>query len=193
DRGVGLDPDPRLARTLPGAALYRRRGACLDRRQDARRRAAFAGIPRLALRAQDFALRVHHRRRARPRLAAQPQGRRRAARRSKGGRAMKVLVPVDASTVALAPIAHLRALGASGVEIEVLLLNVQPRFHRHIAQFTSRHARDLLRQERSQLAMAKAIEALSHTRLLWRAFTEVGRPAERIAAVAERERSEEHT
>jgi len=104
---------------------------------------------------------------------------------------MKVLVPVDASSVALAPIAHLRALGASGVEIEVLLLNVQPRFHRHIAQFSSRRARDLLRQERSQLAMAKAIEALSHTRLRWRAFAEVGRPAERIVAVAEREQVDE--
>ena len=104
---------------------------------------------------------------------------------------MKVLVPVDASTVALAPVAHLQALCASGVEMEVLLLNVQPRFHRHIAQFTSRRARDLLRQERSQLAMARAIEALSHTRLRWRAFTEVGSPAERIAAVAEREQVDE--
>ncbi|MFL6565952.1 MAG: universal stress protein [Burkholderiales bacterium] len=104
---------------------------------------------------------------------------------------MKVLVPVDASTVALAPIAHLQALAASGVEIEVLLLNVQPRFHRHIAQFSSRRARDALRQERSQLAMARAIEALSHTRLRWRTLVEVGRPAERIAAVAEREQVDE--
>jgi nucleotide-binding universal stress UspA family protein len=104
---------------------------------------------------------------------------------------MKVLVAVDASSVALAPIAHLQALGASGVEIEVLLLNVQPRFHRHIGQFTSRRARDLLRQERSQLAMARAIEALSRTRLRWRAFAEVGEPAERIAAVAEREQVDE--
>ena len=104
---------------------------------------------------------------------------------------MKVLVPVDASTVALAPLAHLQALGASGVEIEVLLMNVQPRFHRHIARFTSRRARDLLREERSQFAMAKAIEALSHTRLRWRAFAEVGRPAERIAAAAEREQVDE--
>jgi nucleotide-binding universal stress UspA family protein len=104
---------------------------------------------------------------------------------------MKVLVPVDASTVALAPLAHLQALGASGVKIEMLLMNVQPRFHRHIAQFTSRRARDLLREERSQLAMTRAIEALSGTRLRWRAFTEVGRPAERIAAVAEREQVDE--
>jgi nucleotide-binding universal stress UspA family protein len=104
---------------------------------------------------------------------------------------MKILVPVDASTVALAPIAHLQALARSGVEAEVLLLNVQPRFHRHVAQFTSRSARDLLRQERSQLAMARAIEALSLTSLRWRAFAEVGRPAERIAAVAEREQVDE--
>src|SRR6185503_3184612 len=79
----------------------------------------------------------------------------------------------------------------SGVEIEVLLLNVQPRFHRHIAQFTSRSARDLLRQERSQLAMARAIQALSLARLRFRAFTELGRTAERIAAVAEREQVDE--
>jgi len=100
---------------------------------------------------------------------------------------MKILVPVDASTVALAPIAHLQVLAASDLEIEVLLLNVQPQFHRHIAQFTTRRARDALRQERSQLAMARAIEALSHTRLRWRTLVEVGRPAERIVAVAERE------
>ena len=104
---------------------------------------------------------------------------------------MKILVPVDASAAALAPIAHLQALARSGVQIEVLLLNVQPRFHRHIAQFTSRSARDLLRQERSRVAMARAIEALSRTSLRFSAFTEVGRPAERIAAVAERERVDE--
>jgi nucleotide-binding universal stress UspA family protein len=100
---------------------------------------------------------------------------------------MKILVPVDSSSAALAPIAHLQALERAGVEIEVLVLNVQPRFHRHIAQFSSRSARDALREERSRAAMARAIEALSHTRLPFRALCEVGRPAERIAAVAELE------
>jgi nucleotide-binding universal stress UspA family protein len=104
---------------------------------------------------------------------------------------MKILVPVDASAAALAPVAHLEALARSGVQLEVLLLNVQPRFHRHIAQFTSRRQRDLLRQERSRIAMARAIEALSHTGLRFSAFTELGRPAERIAAVAEREKVDE--
>jgi nucleotide-binding universal stress UspA family protein len=104
---------------------------------------------------------------------------------------MKVLVPVDSSAAALAPVAHLEALARSGVNIEVLLVNVQPRFHRHVAQFSSRSSRELLRQERSRAAMARGIEALSRTRLRFRAFTEVGRPGERIAAVAEREQVDE--
>lgn len=104
---------------------------------------------------------------------------------------MKVLVPVDASGAALAPVAYLETLARSGVALEVLVLNVQPRFHRHISQFTSRAARDDLRLERSRVAMARAIEALSLRNIPFKAFAEVGQPAERIAAVAERERVDE--
>ena len=104
---------------------------------------------------------------------------------------MRVLIPVDSSSAALAPIAHLETLASSGVDVEVLVLNVQPRFHRHVSQFTSRSARESLRQERSRAAMARAIEALSRTRLPFRVLSEVGYPAERIAAVAERERVDE--
>jgi len=104
---------------------------------------------------------------------------------------MKILVPVDASKAALAPIAHLAALRRAGVEVEALLLNVQPRFSRHVAQFTSRAARQGLRAERSREAMARAVEALSAAGVPFRALAEVGRPAERIAAVAEKERVDE--
>jgi nucleotide-binding universal stress UspA family protein len=104
---------------------------------------------------------------------------------------MKILVPVDASSAALAPIPHLEALARAGVALEVLVMNVQPRFHRHVSQFTSRAMRDALRQERSRAAMARAIEALSQTNIAFRAFAETGRPAERIAAVAEREQVDE--
>ena len=62
---------------------------------------------------------------------------------------MKILVPVDASVAALAPIEYLEALARSGVQLEVLVMNVQPRFHRHVAHFTSRAARDSVRAERS--------------------------------------------
>ena len=104
---------------------------------------------------------------------------------------MKILVPVDASAAALAPIEYLETLAHAGVQLEVLVMNVQPRFHRHVARFTSRAARDSVRAERSRAAMAKAIEALSARNIPFRAFAEVGTPAERIAVVAEREQVDE--
>jgi nucleotide-binding universal stress UspA family protein len=99
---------------------------------------------------------------------------------------MKILMPVDASSAALAPIKHLVSLHRMN-PIEVLVLNVQPRFHRHVSQFSSRGARDALRAERSREAMARTIEELSLAGVPFRAVAETGLPAERIAAVAERE------
>ena len=96
---------------------------------------------------------------------------------------MKILMPVDASSAALAPIKHLVSLHRMS-PIEVLVLNVQPRFHRHVSQFSSRGARDELRAERSREAMARAIEELSLAGVPFRAVAEAGLPAERIAAVA---------
>ena len=104
---------------------------------------------------------------------------------------MKVLVPVDGSQAALAALLHVGSLSRAGIAVETLLLNVQPRFHRHVSQFTSRAARDSLRAERSAAAMAPAIEALSRLRLPFRAVSELGDVAWRIAAVAEREQVDE--
>lgn len=100
---------------------------------------------------------------------------------------MKILIPVDASQAALAPVEHLAALARRGIPVEALVLNVQRRFPRHIARFTRRADRDALRAERSRAAMAQAIEGLSRAGVPLRATTELGEPAERIAAVAERE------
>jgi nucleotide-binding universal stress UspA family protein len=96
---------------------------------------------------------------------------------------MKILVPVDGSVAALAPISQL----VHHSPTMVLLLNVQPSFHGRIPGYTTRAARDGLRAERSRNAMARAIEEVSVAGLPFRALTEVGRPAERIGAVAERE------
>ena len=104
---------------------------------------------------------------------------------------MKVLVPVDGSPASLAALLHIGSLSRAGVPVETLLLNVQPRFHRHIAQFTSRAARDALRAERSAAAMAPATEALSRARQAFWVISDKGEVAERIAAVAERERVDE--
>jgi nucleotide-binding universal stress UspA family protein len=104
---------------------------------------------------------------------------------------VKILVPVDASQAALAPVDHLAALARRGVGLEALVLNVQPRFHQHVARFTRRADRDALRAERSRAAMAEAIERLSQAGVPFRAMTELGKPAERIAAAAERENVDE--
>ncbi len=104
---------------------------------------------------------------------------------------MKILLPVDASSAALAPLPHLEALARAGVALEVLVINAQPRFHRHLSDHTSRASRQAFRQERSRAAMAGAIEALSRAQVRFRAFAETGRPAQRIAAIAEREQVDE--
>jgi len=104
---------------------------------------------------------------------------------------MKYLIPVDTSKVALLPIDHLETAIRRGAKVEALVLNVQPRFHRHVSRFTRRADRDALREERSQAAMAEAIERLSRAGIPFVATTEIGAPAERIAAVAEAERVDE--
>ena len=101
---------------------------------------------------------------------------------------MKLLLPVDSSQASLAPMPFIQSLARRG-DVEVLVLNVQPRLHRHVARFTSKEALESLRAERSAGAMRHAIEALSRAGVPFRAVSEVGMPAERIAAVAEREGS----
>jgi nucleotide-binding universal stress UspA family protein len=104
---------------------------------------------------------------------------------------MKILMPVDGSKAALAPVARLAELQRAGTPLEVIVVNVQPRFSRHISQFTSRAARDALRAERSSAAVAQALELLWAAGVRCRAIAETGGPAERIAVVASRERVDE--
>ena len=104
---------------------------------------------------------------------------------------MKYLVPVDSSRAALAPIDHLETAMRRGASVEAVVLNVQPRLHRHISQFTRRADREALRAERSRAAMAEAIDRLARAGIPFRALTAVGSPAERIAAVAEAEQVDE--
>jgi nucleotide-binding universal stress UspA family protein len=104
---------------------------------------------------------------------------------------MKLLIPVDGSRAALAGVEHANALHPAGVEVQVIVLNVQPRMHRHIAQFSSRSARNALRAERSAAALAPAIETLTRARTPFVALTDLGTPAARIAAVAMREAVDE--
>ena len=104
---------------------------------------------------------------------------------------MKLLVPVDGSAASLAAVHHVIALHRAGVGLQVIVLNVQPRMHRHIARYSSKAARDALRAERSAAALTSAIELLSQSKTPFVALTDLGSPAARIAAVARREAVDE--
>ena len=101
---------------------------------------------------------------------------------------MKVLIPIDGSSASLAPLSHLERMARCGIAVEAVLLNVQPRFHRHIAQFTRRRDRDEWRSRRSLRALAPAAERLGRARIPFKLVSEVGSLEERIAAVASAER-----
>ena len=104
---------------------------------------------------------------------------------------MRYLIPLDASEASLAPVEHLERSARRGAPVEAVVLNVQPRFHRHISSHSRKADRDALRAERSRAAMAQAIERLSAAHIPVRALAEVGDPAERIAAVAAAEKVDE--
>jgi hypothetical protein len=101
---------------------------------------------------------------------------------------MKFLIPIVAAQDATASLERLERAARSGAAVEAVLLNVQPLFNRHIAQFTRKSDRDALRAERSRAATALAAERLSRAGIPFRVIAESGEPAERIAAVAARER-----
>jgi nucleotide-binding universal stress UspA family protein len=104
---------------------------------------------------------------------------------------MRYLIPIDASAASLAPLDHVERAARRGASVEAVVLNVQPRFHRHVAQFTRKADRDALRAERSRGATARAIERLSQAGVPFRVVAEVGDVAERIATVAAKERVDE--
>ena len=104
---------------------------------------------------------------------------------------MKYLIPVSSSKAALAPIEHLMAAKRRGAQVEALLLNVQKPFSRRVSQLSGESDRDALHAERSRSAMASAIELLSRAGIPFRAMSDVGTPAERIAALAESQRVDE--
>lgn len=104
---------------------------------------------------------------------------------------MKVLVPLDGSPAAFAAVPRLESLARAGIPVQAVLLHVQIRFHRHIAQHASRAAREAMRAERSARALSPAVDRLSRARIPFVAMIARGAPGERIAAVAERERVDE--
>jgi nucleotide-binding universal stress UspA family protein len=93
-------------------------------------------------------------------------------------------LPVDGSQNALAAVREVVRQHRGSETVEVLLLNVQPRFNRHIAQFVPRANREAFHLERARAATRSAKELLEHWNIRHRTVMALGDRAQAIADVA---------
>ena len=107
--------------------------------------------------------------------------------RSEGGLSMlKVLVPVDGSPNALRAVRHAIDEYRRHHELELHLLNVQPRFSRHISRFVGRQDLEAWHRERADAAQAPARDLLVQSEVPHQLHQAVGERAREICRAAER-------
>ena len=99
---------------------------------------------------------------------------------------LKILVPVDGSANALRAVRHAIAEYQRHHELEVHLLNVQPRLPRHIGRFLSRHDREGWKREQADAAMANAVALLAQAAVPHHTHQATGDRATEICHAAER-------
>ena len=104
-----------------------------------------------------------------------------------GDKAMlKILVPVDGSEDALRAVRHAVTEYQRHHELELHLLNVQPRLSHHIGRFVSRHDREGWQQDRADAATARAVALLVQTGVPHHMHWAVGDRAAEICRTADR-------
>ena len=99
---------------------------------------------------------------------------------------LKVLVPVDGSTNALRAVRHAIAEYQRHYELELHLLNVQPRLSRHFARFFSRDDRQAWHHAEADAALAGARALLVSAGVPCQTHWAVGQRAAEICAAAQR-------
>jgi YjbE family integral membrane protein len=106
---------------------------------------------------------------------------------AKGGSAMtKILVPVDGSRNSLHAVRHVIGRFRRDATVQIHLLNVQPSFSRHIAQFISRGDRAAFHREEADKALAPIRKVLDTAGVPYAVHVEVGDKARHITATAKR-------
>jgi hypothetical protein len=90
---------------------------------------------------------------------------------------MRYRIVVDASGDWTRQVERLERAARRGERVEAELVSVQPRFSRHVAQFTSKAARDGWRAERSRLALAPVAERLGRAGIPFRTVEVLRDPA----------------
>ena len=99
---------------------------------------------------------------------------------------LKVLVPVDGSSNALGAIRHAITEYQRHHELEIHLLNVQPRLTRHIARFIPRRDREQWHQDQAGTALAGACALLTQAGVPHQTHWAVGDRVGEICRAAER-------
>ena len=99
---------------------------------------------------------------------------------------LKALIPVDGSANALRAVRHAIAEYQRHHELELHLLNVQPRLSRHIGRFVSRDDREGWQRDRSDAALASAEAVLARAGVPHQRHWVTGERAAEICRAAER-------
>lgn len=97
---------------------------------------------------------------------------------------LKVLVPVDGSANALRAVRHAIAEYRRHHELELHLLNVQPRLYRHIARFVSRDDREAWQADQARQAMNAARVLLDDAGVPHTTHWSTGERAAQICTIA---------
>lgn len=98
----------------------------------------------------------------------------------------RVLIPVDGSENSHLAIRHVLNECINGPMMEVCLLNVQPKFSRHIGRFLSKQDIDQWHQERADMALKPAVELLKSHNIPHLVSCKAGERAQVIANEAKR-------
>ena len=98
----------------------------------------------------------------------------------------RLLVPVDASPNATFAVRHVINEFLKDSAMEVHLLNVQPPFSKHVAQFASRKDRDAWHRDEAEKALAPARKLLEQHGIPYAASHKLGERAKVIVDEAKR-------
>ena len=99
---------------------------------------------------------------------------------------LKVLVPIDGTANALRAVQHVIAEYRRHHELEVHLLNVQPKLSRHVARFVASGDLERWHHDQADAAMASARSALESAAVPHATHWAVGERAEEICRAAKR-------
>lgn len=97
---------------------------------------------------------------------------------------LRVLVPVNDSRDSRRAVQHVVREWTRSSTMEIHVLNVQPRFHRHVAQFISRQDLDAFYREQAEAALRPARRLLDEAGAPYTTHMKVGPKAQLIAETA---------